>query len=62
MRSHSRPHFAQVPLKKIEHLIAEKNAVIKARKVTREKGVKHEPYIDPAQTSAPASLWGSFHK
>jgi hypothetical protein len=61
MRSHPRPCFAQVPLKKIKHLIAEKDAVVSAPKVTREKGIKNEPYNDPAQNCAPAGFWGSFH-
>jgi hypothetical protein len=61
MRSHPRPRFAQVPLKKIEHLIAEKKAVVSARKVTRQKGTKVEPYNDPARISQPTSMWGSFH-
>jgi hypothetical protein len=60
MRSHPRLHFAQVPLEKIEHLIAEKNVVVAARKVTREKGTKIDPYHNHAH-SKPTSMWGSFH-
>lgn len=76
MRSHPKPRFAQVPLKEIRHLLSEKDAVATARRVTREKttkakpidpalgrekATKHEPYIDPAISSKPTSMWGSFH-
>lgn len=61
MRKPPKPRFAKIPLKKIEHLMVERNAVVIPRKVTRDKGAKLEPYHSHAVSSKPTGFWGSFH-